>query len=68
MSRSVFRWLAVGLGLLLTATPLRAHHNITGKFDPHATKPHNDLPDPMLYNGSAPLKTFRTISENRKAR
>jgi hypothetical protein len=38
MSRTVFRWLAVGLGLLLAATPLLAHHNITGKFDPGKTK------------------------------
>ena len=39
MSRTVFRWFAVGLGLLLTAhTPLQAHHNITGKFDPGKTK------------------------------
>jgi hypothetical protein len=38
MSRAAFRWLAVGLGLLLTATPLAAHHNITGKFDPAKTR------------------------------
>lgn len=37
MSRTVLRWLAIGLGLLLTATPLLAHHNITGKFDPGKT-------------------------------
>jgi hypothetical protein len=38
MSRTVLRWLAVGLGVLITATPLLAHHNITGKFDPARTK------------------------------
>ena len=38
MSRTVRHWLAVGLGLLLTATPLLAHHNITGKFDPSKTR------------------------------
>src|SRR3989442_447051 len=38
MSRTVFRWLAGGLGLLLTAAPTLAHHNITGKFDPGKTK------------------------------
>ena len=38
MSRTVSRWLAGALGLLLTATPLLAHHNITGKFDPGKTR------------------------------
>ncbi len=38
MSRIVLRWLAVGLGLLLTAAPVLAHHNITGKFDPAKTR------------------------------
>src|SRR5436190_22630890 len=38
MSRTVGRWLWVGLGMLLTATPLLAHHNITGKFDPSKTR------------------------------
>jgi hypothetical protein len=37
MSRIVLGWLAVGLGLLLTAAPIPAHHNITGKFDPART-------------------------------
>src|SRR4051812_37478351 len=38
MSRTVVRWLAGGLGVLLTAIPLLAHHNITGKFDPAKTR------------------------------
>src|SRR3954466_6370518 len=38
MSRSACRWLAVGWGLLLTATTVVAHHNITGKFDPNKTR------------------------------
>src|SRR5215831_12820491 len=38
MSRTGLHWLAVGLGLLLMATPLLAHHNITGKFDPAKTR------------------------------
>jgi hypothetical protein len=38
MLRTVVRWLAAGLGVLLTAIPLLAHHNITGKFDPARTR------------------------------
>src|SRR5687768_3197245 len=38
MSRTMLRWLAVRLGLLLMAAPLLAHHNITGKFDPGKTR------------------------------
>src|ERR1051326_2932585 len=38
MSRTVLRWLAVGFGAVLTAIPLLAHHNITGKFDPAKTR------------------------------
>src|SRR5262245_55740598 len=38
MSRIVLRGLAVGLGFLLTATAVIAHHNITGKFDPSKTR------------------------------
>ena len=38
MSRTVFRWLAGGVGVLLAAIPLLAHHNITGKFDPGKTR------------------------------
>src|SRR5687767_11711290 len=34
MSRTVVRWLAGGVGVLLAAIPLLAHHNVTGKFDP----------------------------------
>src|SRR5262245_33996414 len=38
MSRTVLGWLTVGFGLLLTAVPILAHHNITGKFDPSKTR------------------------------
>jgi hypothetical protein len=38
MSRILFGWLAGGLGLLLMAAPIAAHHNITGKFDPARTR------------------------------
>jgi hypothetical protein len=38
MLQTVFRCLAVGLGILLTAAPLLAHHNVTGKFDPTKTR------------------------------
>src|SRR5437867_11700762 len=38
MAQTVLRWLAIALGLLLTATPALAHHNITGKFDPAKTR------------------------------
>src|SRR5215210_1592750 len=44
MSRTVFRCLAGGLGmLLLTAVPLLAHHNVTGKFDPAKTRTLNGV-------------------------
>jgi len=43
MSRTVVRWLAGGLGVLLTAIPLLAHHNITGKFDPARTRTLNGV-------------------------
>src|SRR3954447_5249763 len=43
MSRTVVRWLAGGLGVLLTAIPLLAHHNITGKFDPAKTRTLNGV-------------------------
>ena len=43
MSRTVFRWLAGGVGVLLAAVPLFAHHNITGKFDPAKTKTLNGV-------------------------
>src|SRR5438045_9103501 len=43
MSRTVIRWLAGGLGVLLTAIPLLAHHNITGKFDPARTRTLNGV-------------------------
>jgi len=32
MSRTVFRWLAGGVGVLLAAIPLLAYHNITGNW------------------------------------
>src|SRR5688500_14824596 len=38
MSRTVIRWLACGVAVLLAAIPLLAHHNITGKFDPARTR------------------------------
>jgi hypothetical protein len=38
MLRTVMRWLACGVGVLLAAIPLLAHHNITGKFDPARTR------------------------------
>jgi hypothetical protein len=38
VSRTVIRWLACGVGALLAAIPLLAHHNITGKFDPARTR------------------------------
>ena len=38
MSRTVFRWSAAGVWVLLAALPLLAHHNITGKFDPAKTR------------------------------
>lgn len=38
MLRMVIRWLACGVGLLLAAIPLLAHHNITAKFDPARTR------------------------------
>ena len=43
MSRTVFRWLAGGVGVLLAAIPLLAHHNITGKFDPAKTRTLNGV-------------------------
>ena len=43
MSRTVFRWLAGGVGVLLAAVPLVAHHNITGKFDPARTRTLNGV-------------------------
>src|SRR5215212_7472967 len=43
MSRTVVRWLAGGLGVLLTAIPLLAHHNISGKFDPDRTRTLNGV-------------------------
>ena len=43
MSRTVFRWLAGGVGVLLAAIPLLAHHNITGKFDPARTRTLNGV-------------------------
>jgi len=43
MSRTVVRWLAGGLGVLLTAIPLLAHHNVTGKFDPARTRTLNGV-------------------------
>jgi hypothetical protein len=43
MSRTVVRWFAGGLGVLLTAVPLLAHHNITGKFDPAKTRTLNGV-------------------------
>ena len=38
MSRILFGCLAGGIGLLLAAAPVSAHHNITGKFDPARTR------------------------------
>lgn len=38
MLRTVVRLGAGGLGVLLTAVPLLAHHNVTGKFDPATTR------------------------------
>jgi hypothetical protein len=38
MSRTLFGWLAGGLGLLLMTAPMPAHHNVTGKFDPGKTR------------------------------
>jgi hypothetical protein len=35
--------LAVGVGVLLAAIPLLAHHNITGKFDPARTRTLNGV-------------------------
>ena len=43
MSRTVFPWLAGGVGVLLAAIPLLAHHNITGKFDPARTRTLNGM-------------------------
>ena len=43
MSRTVIRWLAGGVGVLLAAIPLLAHHNITGKFDPARTRTLNGV-------------------------
>lgn len=43
MSRTIVRWLAGGLGVLLTAIPLLAHHNISGKFDPAKTRTLNGV-------------------------
>jgi len=43
MSRTAFRWSAVGVGVLLAAIPLLAHHNITGKFDPARTRTLNGV-------------------------
>src|SRR5690348_18153281 len=42
MSRTALRWLVIGLGLL-TAIPILAHHNITGKFDPAKTRTLNGV-------------------------
>jgi hypothetical protein len=38
MSRVIIRWLACGVGVLLAAIPLPAHHNLTAKFDPASTR------------------------------
>src|SRR5215472_9870928 len=39
MSRTVFHWLAGGVGLLLAATPVMAQfHSMTAKFDPSKTR------------------------------
>ena len=43
MSRTVIRWLACGVGVLLAAIPLLAHHNITAKFDPAKTRTLNGV-------------------------
>jgi len=43
MSRTVIGWLAGGVGMLLAALPLLAHHNITGKFDPATTRTLNGV-------------------------
>jgi hypothetical protein len=43
MSRTVFRWVVAGAGMLLAAIPLLAHHNITGKFDPARTRTLNGV-------------------------
>jgi hypothetical protein len=43
MSRTVWRWLAGGVGVLLAAIPLLAHHNVTGKFDPARTRTLNGV-------------------------
>ncbi len=37
MPRTVARWMIGALGVVLTAMPLLAHHNVTGKFDPART-------------------------------
>lgn len=43
MSRTLSGWLAGGVGLLLAAMPLLAHHNISGKFDPARTRTLNGV-------------------------
>jgi hypothetical protein len=43
MSRIFCSWLAAALGVLLTAIPLLAHHNVTGKFDPARTRTLNGV-------------------------
>ena len=43
MSRTLSGWLAGGVGLLLAAMPLLAHHNISGKFDPAKTRTLNGV-------------------------
>ena len=43
MPRTVFRWLAGCVGLLLATIPVFAHHNISGKFDPARTRTLNGI-------------------------
>jgi hypothetical protein len=43
MSRTILRWVVSAAGVLLTAIPLLAHHNVTGKFDPARTRTLNGV-------------------------
>src|SRR5688500_14954568 len=43
MSRTILRWVASAVGVFLTAIPLLAHHNVSGKFDPARTRTLNGV-------------------------